>query len=74
MLERLVEIVWVCFLGEETKMKYSLGIRKMFETMVWVEILEGYKRAVRDTCIGKFHGEHLPEFFISSQWLGASIQ
>ena len=44
----------------------------MFEIMVGVEILEGYKRAVRDTCrysiLGvKFHGEHLPEFFITSQ-------
>ena len=34
--------------------------------MVGVEILEGSKRAVRDTCryssfLVKFHGEHLPE-------------
>ena len=44
----------------------------MFETMVGVELLEGYKRAVCDTCRysifwSKFHGENLPEFFISGQ-------
>ena len=44
----------------------------MFETMVGVEILEGYKRAECDTCrysifLVKCHGEPLPEFFISNQ-------
>ena len=28
MLGRLLQTVWVCFLGEETKTKYCLGIRK----------------------------------------------
>ena len=61
MLERLLQIVWVCFLGEETRTKYCLGIRKKFETMVGVELLEGDKRAVCDTCclelfLVKFHG------------------
>ena len=28
MLERLLQTVWVCFFGEETKTKYCLGIRK----------------------------------------------
>ena len=44
---------------------------KRFETMVGVELLEGYKRAVCDTLVQyflvKFHGAHLPEFFISGQ-------
>ena len=28
MLGRLLQTVWVCFFGEETKTKYCLGIRK----------------------------------------------
>ena len=54
MLARLLQTVWVClffFFGEETKTKYCLGIRKVkYETMVGVELFEGYKRAVCDTC------------------------
>ena len=49
MLGRLLQTVWVCFFGEQTKTKYW-EFAKMFETMVGVELLEGYKRAVCDTC------------------------
>ena len=42
MLGQLLQIVWVCFFGEETKTNN--------ETMVGVELLEGYKRAVCGTC------------------------
>ena len=59
-------------LEKKRKRNIVCEFAKMFETMVRVEILEGSKRAVRDTCryssvLVKFHGEHLPEFFISSQ-------
>ena len=45
MLGRVLQTVWVCFFGEETKTKFP----KIFETMVGVELLEGYKRVVCDT-------------------------
>ena len=38
------------FFGEEKETKYCWGIRKMFETVVDVELLKGDKRAVCDTC------------------------
>ena len=70
MLGRLLQTVWI--LEKKRKRNIVWKFAKMFETMVGVEILEGYKRAVSDTCRysiswQKFHGEHLPEFFISSQ-------
>ena len=50
MLGLLLQTVWVCLFGEETKTKYWLEFAKMFETMFGVELLDGYKRAVCDEC------------------------
>ena len=63
-LGRLLQTVWVCFLEKKRKRNIVWEFSKMFETMVGVELLEGYKRAVCDTCrysikfLVKFHGEH----------------
>ena len=50
MLGRLLQTVWVCFLEKKRKRNIVWEFAKMFETMVGVELLEGYKRAVCDTC------------------------
>ena len=50
MLGRLLQTVWVYFLEKNRKRNIVWEFAKVFETMVGVEILEGYKRAVRDTC------------------------
>ena len=49
---RLLQTVWVCFFGEEKKQNivWEFANLLVFETMVGVELLEGYKRAVCDTC------------------------
>ena len=72
MLGRLLQTVWVCFLEKKRKRNIAWEFAKMFETMVGVELLEGYKRAVCDMYryiifLVKFHEAHLPVFFISAQ-------
>ena len=42
--------LWVCFLEKKRKRNVVWEFAKMFETMVGVELLEGYKRLVCDTC------------------------
>ena len=42
--------MWVCFCGEEKETQYSWEFAKKFEAVVGVELLEGDKRAVCDTC------------------------
>ena len=42
--------VWVCFLEKKRKRNIVWQFAKMFVTMVGVELLEGYERAVCDTC------------------------
>ena len=74
---RLLQTVRVCFLEKKRKRNIVWEFAKMFETMIGVELLESYICAVCGTCrycifLVKFHGEHLPEFFISSHWLRAS--
>ena len=50
MLGRLLQTVWVCFfLEKKQKRNIVWECAKIFETMVGVELLEGYKRAVCDT-------------------------
>ena len=72
-LGRLLQTaVWVCFLEKKRKRNIVWEFAKMFETMVGLELLEGFERAVCDTCrysifLVKFNEEHLPEFFISGQ-------
>ena len=43
--------VWVCFLEKKRKgnIVWEFANLLVFETMVGVELLEGYKRAVSDT-------------------------
>ena len=49
MLGRLLQTVWVCFFEKKRKRNFVWEFAKMFETMVGVELWEGYKRAVCDT-------------------------
>ena len=50
MLGRLLQTVCVCvFLAKKPKRNIVWEFTKIFETMVGVELLEGYKRAVCDT-------------------------
>ena len=50
MLGRLLQIAWVCFLEKKRKRNVVGEFAKMFEIMVGVELLEGDKRPVCDTC------------------------
>ena len=61
MLGRLLQTVWVCFLEKKRKRNVVWTFTKRFETMVGQFLV-------------KLHAEHLPEFFISGQWLRASMQ
>ena len=49
MLGRLLQTVWVCVFGEETKTKYCLGIRKNVSDNGWSGTFRG-QREVCDTC------------------------
>ena len=75
----VAECVGLFFLVKKREWILVWEFAKMFETVVGVKLLEGNECTVWDTCrysmfLVKLHGEHLPEFFISGQWLGASIQ
>ena len=71
----VTDCVGLFFLEKKRKWIIVGEFTKMFETVVGIELLEGNVGTCRYSIfLVKLHGEHLPEFFISSQWLGPSIQ
>ena len=60
------------FFGEEKEMNYCWGIHKNVWDSGGYWTFGGQCRY--SIFLVKLHGEHLPEFFISGQWLGGSIQ
>ena len=66
------------FFGEETKTllfgSSQKCLRQWSEWNFWMAINAQYVTRVGTVFLVKFHGEHLPEFFIAGQGLRASIQ